>query len=76
METLTEYNTDEYMTTKDAEAVFGRPALEINTLLRAVSIERAACLKRPGQKGRPSNLYRRQDMAKLMRYLDAFSIED
>ena len=74
MLSLTEYSTETYVTTKDAEAAFGRSALEINTLLRAVNIEKAAIFKRPGQKGRPANLYRRGDVAALMTHLDNFSL--
>lgn len=75
MTALTGYSTDEYVTTKDAEAIFeGRfSALEFNTLFRAVGIDRAATFKRPGQKGRPANLYPRAAVNRLVSYLTAFN---
>lgn len=75
MTALSEYNTDEYVTTKDAEAIFeGRfSALDFNTLFRAVNVERVATFKRPGQKGRPANLYPRAVADRLVRYLGDFN---
>ena len=74
-ESFTVYSTEEYLTTKDAERIFERPSLEINALLRAARIERAATYKRPGQKGRPANLYRRADVTAFLNYVGAFSLE-
>jgi len=78
MTVLTEYNTSEYVSAKDAEQIFegAFSALDFNTLFRVHRLPIVAKNKQPGKQGRPGHLYKRSHVDALVQHICNFTLPE